>query len=757
MRREFTTLFLVFAAVLFLGSLISFHPEDPSILRATGGLDVQNRFGLVGAWIAGFLLGCFGLGAFWLPVLMGESTWRVLKQRPHPFSPGLRALGGLLLILATGALGAGNPFFNATLGMSGLVAGLLRDVLESYVKVQGSFLVLFFCLLSGLTLATGLTPGRMLRGLFLGGRVFWKAMQEICVFFRILGQKLGRLRRSAGVGSSLNLALSTGKDKALSGSGDLPALTPNLPSGPVPKKEGKDAPLIASRMPAKLKSRPCPVQEEFPLMRNEGGFRLPPIELLEKIPENIHPVDEAFLRAQSDILEQKLSDFGVVGRVVTVTPGPVITTFEYQPAPGIKISKVTNLADDLALALKALSIRIVAPIPGKAAIGIEVPNAVREMVHFREIVVSEAFRKSRSPLTVCLGKDIVGLPVAVEMDRMPHLLIAGATGAGKSVGLNVMISSLLFKASPDEVKLIMIDPKRIELSVYDGIPHLITPVVTDMKKATAALFWAVKEMERRYELLAGFRCRNISQYNEKVRVLQEKGGQETEDSGEGDDLLAEKLPYIVVVIDELADLMMVASKDVEVALARLAQMARASGIHIILATQRPSVDVLTGVIKANFPTRMAFQVSSRIDSRTVLDTGGAESLLGNGDMLFVPPGTARLQRIHGAYIGEEELMRVIAFLKEQGAPEYVMEVTELGVDGENGGNEGEDAAMDPRYDEALALVARSRQASISMIQRHLRIGYNRAARIIETLEQEGVIGPADGARPREVLVSHPEA
>lgn len=747
MRRDFIILVLIFAALFVFGSLASFHPEDPSILHASGDPQVHNFFGLAGAWVGGFLMGCFGVGAFWLPLLMGESIRRLVKNQLHPFSPFFRALGGLMLILSTGALGSGLLSMEGRFGEKSLVAGLFRDFLNYYAKAEGAVLVLCFLQLSGLMLATGIRPGVLVRGCARAGLLLWVCLKAIPGFFIRLGKKNGRFR------SRLRPAPAPPKkeipviDKVSSRNAQdslPPASLPATPSGPV----------IASRLPVKLKSRPCPVQEELPL-HPAGKFSLPSLDLLDKIPENISPVDENFLKTQSDILEKKLSDFGVQGRVVTVTPGPVITTFEYQPAPGIKISKVTNLADDLALALRALSIRIVAPIPGKAAIGIEVPNVVREMVHFREIVVSESFRKNPSPLTVCLGKDIVGLPVAVEMDRMPHLLIAGATGAGKSVGLNVMITSLLFKASPEEVKLIMIDPKRIELSVYDGIPHLITPVVTDMKKATSALFWAVKEMERRYELLASFRCRNIGQYNEKVRPAPQAA--DTDTVPEGETAPEEKLPYIVIIIDELADLMMVASKDVEVALARLAQMARASGIHIVLATQRPSVDVLTGVIKANFPTRMAFQVSSRIDSRTVLDTGGAEALLGNGDMLFVPPGTARLQRIHGAYIGEEELMRILSFLKAQGTPEYIAEVTEISAGGENTGEEGEGDAMDPRYDEALALVARTRQASISMVQRHLRIGYNRAARIIESMEQEGVIGPADGARPREVLVPNLEA
>ena len=474
-------------------------------------------------------------------------------------------------------------------------------------------------------------------------------------------------------------------------------------------------------------------------MKTKAGFQLPSFNLLKSSEIRHIDADNENLRMQSKLLEKKLEDFGVMGQVAEVSPGPVITTFEYKPAPGIKINKVVNLTDDLALALRAASIRIVAPIPGKAVIGIEVPNAVREVVRLKEIVASGAFSKSKSKLTICLGKDIVGNPFVAELEKMPHLLIAGATGTGKSVALNSMICSLLYKSNPDEVKLIMVDPKRIELSTYDGIPHLITPVVTNVKKATNALFWAVREMEKRYELLSEKKARNIKQYNNKIEKQQKPANGE----------VLQKLPLIVIIIDELADLMIVASRDVEVALTRLAQMARAAGIHLILATQRPSVDVLTGIIKANFPTRLTFQVSSKTDSRTIIDMNGAENLLGDGDMLFLPPGTARLQRIHGAYISEEEITGITDFLRKQKTPEYDEKVTEtVPIDETKTGNE----EYDEKYDDAVALITKTRQASISRIQRHLRIGYNRAARIIETMESEGIVGPSDGSKPREVLV-----
>jgi len=474
-------------------------------------------------------------------------------------------------------------------------------------------------------------------------------------------------------------------------------------------------------------------------MSDGKGFQLPSVNLLDNPQPRSSSADDENLRMQSKLLEKKLEDFGVRGHVVAISPGPVVTTFEYEPAAGVKINKIVSLTDDLALALRATSIRIVAPIPGKAAIGIEIPNAVREIVKFKELVVSGAFEKSKSKLTICLGKDIIGNPVVADLDVMPHLLIAGATGTGKSVGLNAMICSFLYKSDPDEIKLIMIDPKRIELSSYNGIPHLITPVVTDVKKATNALFWAVNEMEKRYEILAEKNARNITQYNRKI----EKENR----SGEGEP--QKKMPYIVIIIDELADLMIVASRDVEVALTRLAQMARAAGIHLILATQRPSVDVLTGIIKANFPTRLTFQVSSKTDSRTIIDTNGAENLLGNGDMLFMPPGTSKLQRIHGAYISEAEILKITGFLKKQKAPDYNGSVIEALTKEKTAADEQE---YDERYDDAVALITETGQASISMIQRHLRIGYNRAARIIETMEKEGIVGPSDGAKPREVLV-----
>jgi S-DNA-T family DNA segregation ATPase FtsK/SpoIIIE len=737
MRKEIIGILLFFLVIFTLISLVSYHQNDPSILHNTGPSgSIHNIFGTMGAHLAGILIGLFGLGAFWIPVLLMLGSISLFGSRSSKLLLPM-AGGGLLLLITTGSLLAFSQpryeLFGAEFSAGGIIGQPLQYFMVHYANKAGGFIILFLVWLIGFILTTGFSLiafwGRVRQtSSILGDRVknFW-------VKWRERRQKIKKRERRFKIQS---------KSKTSTAESEIQIKAP-----------------VASKP---IKKKPAPQQKVFDFMREENGdFELPAITFLDDPEDRPVSVNNENLRMQSKLLEKKLEDFGVHGQVVAVTPGPVITTFEYAPAPGVKINKIVNLTDDLALALRAISIRIVAPIPGKAVIGIEVPNADRETVRFKEIVASTEFERSKSKLTLCLGKDIVGNPVVASLDKMPHLLIAGATGAGKSVALNTMICSFLYKARPDEVKMIMVDPKRIELSAYDGIPHLITPVVTDAKKATNALFWAVKEMERRYELLSEKKARNITQYNQKIEREKDacKSGkkpfpkQESDPAG-GEEPQAplqepETLPFIVIVIDELADLMMVCSRDVEVALTRLAQMARAAGIHLILATQRPSVDVLTGIIKANFPTRLTFQVSSKTDSRTIIDTNGAENLLGMGDMLFLPPGTGRLQRIHGAYISEAELARIIGFLKKQKTPDYDHAVVESRREekGENGEKE-----YDEFYDDAVALVARTGQASISMIQRHLRIGYNRAARIVEMMEQEGVVGPADGAKPREVLV-----
>jgi S-DNA-T family DNA segregation ATPase FtsK/SpoIIIE len=473
------------------------------------------------------------------------------------------------------------------------------------------------------------------------------------------------------------------------------------------------------------------------------------LDLLEIYETEQYKPDPRKLEANAAVLQEKLADFGVHGQVKGISPGPVITMYEYAPAPGIKISRIVGLSDDLAMALKAVSIRVVAPIPGKAAIGIEIPNERRELVSIRTVIESQAFAASLSSLTIALGKDITGQPVVANLAKMPHLLIAGATGTGKSVCINAVLSSLLFRNTPDDMRLLLIDPKRIELSSYEGIPQLVHPVVTDAKMATRALKWAVQEMELRYKLLADKNVRNIEGYN-RVLAREQAAPKPDSPAPEEGGLRHHHLPYIVIIIDELADLMMVASREVEESITRLAQMARACGIHLILATQRPSVDVLTGVIKANIPTRISFQVSSRIDSRTILDGSGAESLLGSGDMLFLPPGTAKVQRIHGAFISDGEVLHLTQFWQgQQPAEDPLRERVNFQEQTLSDGTQEEE--LDEKYEEAVELVLETRQASISMLQRRLRVGYNRAARMIEMMEQQGIVGASDGVKPREVL------
>ncbi|MGD9225775.1 MAG: DNA translocase FtsK [Desulfobacterales bacterium] len=709
MRKEIVGIFCFFLVIFTLISLLSFSPNDPSINNAKATGPIHNLFGIVGAHVSGILIGLFGLGAFWIPLLLLLTSIHFFGD--HPTQAKISTLiGGILLVVTTGSLLAARQnayvVFGSQFSAGGLVGIPLKAFLIKYTNFTGALIILILTWIIGFILATGFS-------LIAFSLRCWDWISAIADHVMTVYLKWKERRERSKKFAKIDRDTTRKKAKKIK---------------------------IKASTAKPIKPVAAPKQEEFKFMKTGKGFQLPSINFLDEPEFRIGSADDENLRMQSQLLEKKLEDFGVQGRVVEVAPGPVITTFEYEPAPGVKINKIVTLTDDLALAMRATSIRIVAPVPGKAVIGIEVPNTNRQMVRFKEVIASSAFEKSKSKLTLCLGKDIVGNPVVAELEKMPHLLIAGATGTGKSVALNAMICSLLYKSKPDEVKIIMVDPKRIELSSYDGIPHLITPVVTNPKKATNALFWAVREMERRYELLSEMGARNIKQYNNKVVKAIKPVDKEPPES----------LPYIVIVIDELADLMILASRDVEVALTRLAQMARAAGIHLILATQRPSVDVLTGIIKANFPTRLTFQVSSKTDSRTIIDTVGAENLLGSGDMLFLPPGTAKLQRIHGAYISETELSQINAFLRHQEKPDYDEEVTEVSMI-EPG--ESDDDDYDERYDDAVALITKTGQASISMIQRHLRIGYNRAARIIEKMEKEGIVGPSDGAKPRDVLVT----
>jgi DNA segregation ATPase FtsK/SpoIIIE-like protein len=506
----------------------------------------------------------------------------------------------------------------------------------------------------------------------------------------------------------------------------------------------------------------------YMLHAGRTSFTLPPLSLFTGEAQALLPIDREGLTTTAEKLRQKLASFGIQGQVTQIRPGPVVTMFEFLPASGVKVSRIASLSDDLAMAMEALRVRIVAPIPGKGVVGIEIPNKERQLVVLRELCEQDAFQRSQSKLAMCLGKDIEGMPYIADLARMPHLLIAGTTGSGKSVAVNSMIVSMLLRATPEEVRFLMVDPKMLELSVYEGIPHLLLPVVTDAKKAAMALRWAVEEMERRYQLLADSGVRNIASYNKKVekegdraekapRSVREKKPIDPGPVGAQADLPLptqreplRKLPYLVLIIDELADLMMVASREVETYIARLAQMARAAGIHLMVATQRPSTDVVTGVIKANFPVRISFQVASRHDSATIINASGAENLLGMGDMLILPAGTSRLERVHGPYVDEKEIHAIVEHWKAQGAPVY--DPTILRPRGEDEGFAEEDQGPDELYDQAVAAVSDMRFVSISLLQRKLRVGYNRAARMIERMERDGMVGPADGAKPREVLI-----
>ncbi|HZX66835.1 MAG TPA: DNA translocase FtsK 4TM domain-containing protein [Myxococcales bacterium] len=546
-----------------------------------------------------------------------------------------------------------------------------------------------------------------------------------------------------------------------------PALPREGERAPEPRKE----PVVARPAPEAAAETPSPRRAaSYTLHGGRTSFTLPPISLLTGEAQALLPIDREGLTATAEKLRQKLASFGIQGQVTRIRPGPVVTMFEFLPASGVKVSRIASLADDLAMAMEAMRVRIVAPIPGKGVVGIEIPNKERQLVVLRELCEQEAFQKSQSKLAMCLGKDIEGMPYIADLGRMPHLLIAGTTGSGKSVAVNSMIVSMLLRATPEEVRFLMVDPKMLELSVYEGIPHLLLPVVTDAKKAAMALRWAVEEMERRYQLLAECGVRNIASYNKKVEkegdgallrhnrsVREKKPAEPAEAEGTQGDLPLDsgreplrRLPYLVLIIDELADLMMVASREVETYIARLAQMARAAGIHLMVATQRPSTDVVTGVIKANFPARISFQVASRHDSGTIINAPGAENLLGMGDMLILPPGTSTLTRVHGPYVEEKEINAVVEYWKAQGAPVYDPSILRPRADED--GLADDDEGPDELYDHAIAAVADMRFVSISLLQRKLRVGYNRAARMIERMEREGIVGPADGAKPREVLI-----
>jgi DNA segregation ATPase FtsK/SpoIIIE, S-DNA-T family len=712
--HEILGLVLAAVGILLLLSLISHHPTDPSFSSPQlSTIPVKNWVGKVGSYLSTFLFEWLGLASFWLCFIFFQLALTSFRKQSR-LSPSWGAVGYLLLIFSSAALissGYNNfHYFGWNFPWGGILGYLIFHRLELLLNPPGTDIFLIVLLLTGFILITRVSLARV------GERLqIWLFSQGSR--FRDSLQKNRERKRKSKV---LKLEKEIQKEKE----NRPPTIIKN--------------PLIKA---VQTHSNVQHQQEQFVFMKEPGDFQLPPLSLLDTYEKRNQEIQQQSLIMNSRLLEKKLKDFGVEGKVTEVSPGPVITMYEFEPAPGVKISRITNLSDDLAMAMRAVSIRIVAPLPGKSVIGIEIPNTLRETVGLKDILASQEFSGSKSKLTLALGKDILGTPVVTNLAKMPHLLIAGATGTGKSVCLNALISSILFKSRPEEVRFFLIDPKRIELLPYEGIPHLLHEVVTDAKMATRVLRWAVKEMEDRYQKMADKGARNIDTYNQ--RLIKEKKGSQ-------DKYPEEWLPYVVIVIDELADLMLISSRDVEEYLTRLAQMARAAGIHLLLATQRPSVDILTGIIKANFPARISFQVSSKTDSRTILDVNGAEALLGSGDMLFLPPGVSKVQRIHGAFVSEAEIKRLTDFLKDQ--KQAVYDETLLAVE-ESEPLEA-DEEMDEKYEAAVQIVKETRQVSISMIQRKLRIGYNRAARLVEIMEREGLVSSGEGGRAREVLVNN---
>jgi S-DNA-T family DNA segregation ATPase FtsK/SpoIIIE len=703
----------------------------------------MNAGGPVGAWVADVFLNLFGFLAYLLPVMVAWSGWLLYKERNPDDTLNLSVLAlrwaGFLVTLVAGCALAALHIsqFSVPLpsGSGGILGNFLMGQTVGVFNSIGGTLLLLALFLSGFTLFTG---------------VSWVAVMDRTGGFTLtLLRKIVHLR---DLWQDRQTAKTARRERS-------EALKSEK------KRQEKKKPLKIEPTIKQVKtSERVQKERQVSLFQGENG-ELPPLALLDPVQGGGNGLSKEALEAMSRQVELKLRDFNIEAEVEAVHPGPVITLFEVQLAPGTKVSRITNLAKDLARALSTISVRVVEVIPGKSVIGIEIPNEQREMVYLSEVLKSEAYESSKSPLTLALGKDIAGNPVVANLARMPHVLIAGTTGSGKSVAINAMVLSLLYKYSPEDVRLIMVDPKMLELSVYEGIPHLLTPVVTNMKEAANALRWCVLEMERRYRQMAALGVRNISGFNKKIKEAEEKGEPipnplyraESTDPLESMEYLAH-LPYIVVIVDELADMMMVVGKKVEELIARLAQKARAAGVHLLLATQRPSVDVITGLIKANIPTRIAFQVSSRVDSRTILDQMGAEQLLGHGDMLYLPPGNALPQRIHGAYVDDNEVHRVVSHLAKSSEPDYVDEILQVvaepipGLPVE-GGEDVEDS--DPLYDEAVRIVTETRRASISGVQRRLKIGYNRAARMIEEMERTGIVGPQESNGNRQVLAPPP--
>lgn len=723
--KEFSGLFFLFLSAFLFLCILSFHPKDPSFNQAVStGWNVQNVVGLAGSYCAGFLVEIFGLGAMVWPfyfLYLGLSRFvsRIKMSKT-------RWVGLIGLFIAFEAW-ATHPWISTVPADAyGLIGGgffgraVIARFTLPYLRPLGAFLVWAFVTIVALQAVIGFSWASLWNDIV----VWWTQYSEGASERRAIRQE-----RKAAKAAEKSVR-KTSKGSATLDDDDLDLQFVDLENGSANKSKVKP-------QQKEKKAKPIPRPQVI------GGGELPSSDLLTPPPLQKTTQTPEVLQPLADRLKECLNDFNVQGEIQRVVPGPVVTMFEFKPAPGIKVSKIENLTDDIALALKAESVRIEAPIPGKDSVGIEIPNIDREIVYLREVIESQEFIKSASPLTLALGKDIHGATRVADLAKMPHLLVAGATGAGKSVGINGFLLSLLYKAGPDKVKLLLVDPKRIELAPYAQLPHLVHPVVTEMNLAKSALEWAVFEMDCRYEKMAKLGVRNIEGYNKKIASYGDSIPEEFENM--------KPMPYLVIIIDELADLMMTAAKDVEQCIVRLAQLARAAGIHLVLATQRPSVDVVTGLIKANFPTRISFFVTSKFDSRTILDAVGSERLLGKGDMLFKPSG-GKLKRMHGAYVDETEIAHVVKFWKDSQPQDFELDFSDWKKDATGpGGAAGVGQSDDPVYDEAVQFVYTQGKASISLLQRRFRIGFNRAARYIEQMEMDGILGPQEGSKPRQVI------
>ena len=756
--REGALIGWLVVCVYLLIALVSHSSEDPGWSH-TGSMDhVSNAAGAIGAWLSDVFYSLLGYISYLFPVLLGLRAWNVFRAHREEGAHfdgvvfSLRILGLILVMVSATSLASlhyGHIETSLPFGVGGILGSSISVAAATAFNYVGSTLILLAVFLFGLTVFTDLSWLALIEG----------AGQTTLKFIEYIQHRLAARRARKEEAKLAEQAQQHRKE---------------IKVQQAKKEANRKPPSIQALAKKVAPSQRVEREKQTSLFSEPTSGSLPTLSLLDKADNNTGKgYSKESLEAMSRQLELKLQDFGISAVVIEVLPGPVVTCFEIQPAAGVKVSRITNLAKDLARSLAVVSVRVVEVIPGKSVVGIEIPNEHREMVRLSEVLSSDVYEQAKSPLTLALGHDISGMPVCADLAKMPHLLVAGTTGSGKSVGINVMLLSLLYKSSPEDVRLILVDPKMLELSVYDDIPHLLTPVVTDMKDAARSLRWCVGEMERRYKLMAALGVRNLSGYNKKVLDAIAAGNPIVDPlwqpdehaslfAGEGEEPIAptlEKLPYIVVVIDEFADMMMIVGKKVEQLIARIAQKARAAGIHLILATQRPSVDVITGLIKANVPTRIAFQVSSKIDSRTILDQGGAEQLLGHGDMLYLPPGTSVPIRVHGAFVDDHEVHKVVADWKSRGEPKYLDEITdEISTNsipvpgfGSEGGNSSDDAESDPLYDEAVAFVLQTRKASISSVQRKLRVGYNRAARLVEQMEASGVVSEMGTNGNREVL------